>query len=72
MAQEIQSSIASMQSDLGDHDVVVPCIECRVGCVNIGHRFNTEVWLIVENGADAFSYDWMLVDYEKPDHATGA
>jgi len=26
--------------------------------------------LIVEDGANAFSNDWMLVDDEKPDHVT--
>src|SRR6266540_802280 len=68
--QEIQPSVASLQSDLGDHDVVVPCIKGRVGGVDIGHRLNPEIGLIAEHGADAFANDWMLVDYEKPNHVT--
>jgi hypothetical protein len=31
---------------------------------------NPEVGLIVEDGANALSNDWVLVDYEKPDHVT--
>ena len=70
LPQQIQPSVAPLQSDLADHDVVVSSLKCRGGGVHIGHRVNPEVGLVVENGPDALCNDRMLVDNKKSDHVT--
>jgi hypothetical protein len=49
---------------------VVSSVKRRGGGVDIGHRFNPEIGLVVEDGANALSNDRVLVYDEKSDHVT--